>query len=57
VLFDDAYPIRALLIFCGPTQNALRRPWQAIQPLDCPLCPAAMAALGRFIGQLRVEGV
>ena len=35
--------IAILLIFCGPTENALRGPWHAIQPLDCPLFLPAMA--------------
>jgi hypothetical protein len=48
-------PTLALLILCGLSENALRRAWQAIQTLDCPLPHTAMAALGKFIGRLGVE--
>ena len=49
MLFGDVSPIRDLLIFCGRTENALRRPWQAIQRVDCPRLLAEMAALGMTI--------
>src|SRR5215472_6788868 len=42
-------------MFCGPIENALRRGWQAIQPLDHPLFLAATAAFGTLIWRLRVE--
>jgi hypothetical protein len=28
----ETLTIDAVLIFCEPTEDALRRPWQAIQP-------------------------
>jgi hypothetical protein len=31
--FGDSSPTRALWIFCGLTEDALRRPWQAISAL------------------------
>lgn len=47
--FDEASPQPAPFGFlCGRTENALKRQWQAIQPLDCPPYPVRPAALGTF---------
>src|SRR5215472_6521762 len=45
--FRRLLPHPRLLVLFGLRKNALRKPWQAIQILDCPLQLTAMVALGK----------
>ena len=49
----DSSPILASWSSSRLRKNALRKPWQAIQILDCPLLLTAKAALRKVIGRLR----
>jgi hypothetical protein len=55
VVFVYTSPIRTLLIFFAATENDLRRPWQAIQPLTMFALPRRKAALGMFIWRLGLK--